>query len=112
MADEQVWFTACLLRIFSVYVLNWAVHATIGDLVRIQEFYDPDTVALMEWIKRSTSPLTSWSGSMQLMAGVKACTGRYLGNHPHFEDKWLRDRTLQLYQVGFCRNLGTKVCML
>ncbi|VDP12138.1 unnamed protein product [Onchocerca flexuosa] len=64
-----------------------------------QEFYDPDTVALMEWIKRSTQPLTSWSGSMQLMAGVKACTGRYLANHPHFEDKWLRDRTLQLYQM-------------
>uniref|UniRef100_A0A1I7V6D2 C-mannosyltransferase DPY19L3 n=1 Tax=Loa loa TaxID=7209 RepID=A0A1I7V6D2_LOALO len=64
-----------------------------------QEFYDPDTVALMEWIKKSTQPSSSWSGSMQLMAGVKACTGRYLVNHPHFEDKWLRDRTLQLYQM-------------
>lgn len=42
---------------------------------------------------------SSWSGSMQLMAGVKACTKRYLANHPHFEDKWLRDRTFRLYQV-------------
>lgn len=81
------------------------MHATIKNLIPIQEFYDPDTVALMEWIKRSTQPLTSWSGSMQLMAGVKACTGRYLANHPHFEDKWLRDRTLQLYQVSCCTNL-------
>uniref|UniRef100_A0A915PMF0 DUF4220 domain-containing protein n=1 Tax=Setaria digitata TaxID=48799 RepID=A0A915PMF0_9BILA len=69
------------------------------QLANEQEFYDPDTVALMEWIKKSTQPLTSWSGSMQLMAGVKACTGRYVANHPHFEDKWLRDRTLQLYQM-------------
>lgn len=30
---------------------------------------------------------------MQLMAGVKCCTNRRLTNHPHFEDKQLRDVT-------------------
>ena len=36
---------------------------------------------------------------MQLLAGVKLCTGRTLTNHPHFEDKALRDRTKELYQM-------------
>ena len=41
----------------------------------------------------------AFSGSMQLLAGVKLCTGRTLTNHPHFEDKALRDRTKELYQM-------------
>ncbi|VDM41737.1 unnamed protein product [Toxocara canis] len=53
----------------------------------------------MEWISSSTPPSSSWAGSMQLMAGIKACTGRNLANHPHFEDKWLRERTQRLYQI-------------
>lgn len=66
--------------------------------VKIEEFYDPDTVQLMEWI--NSLPQTSvFTGSMQLLAGVKACTGRPLTNHPHFEDKWLRERTQRLYQI-------------
>lgn len=30
---------------------------------------------------------------MQLLAGVKLCTGRTLTNHPHYEDSGLRART-------------------
>lgn len=33
---------------------------------------------------------------MQLLAGVKLCTGRILTNHPHYEDKILRERTKQV----------------
>lgn len=112
----QIALVACILPVMiskysGRFIVEMVITATITTLLcshygvykeqlaNEQEFYDPDTVALMEWIKRSTQPLTSWSGSMQLMAGVKACTGRYLANHPHFEDKWLRDRTLQLYQM-------------
>lgn len=36
---------------------------------------------------------------MQLMAGLKACTSRRITNHPHFEDKRLRDRTLRIYSI-------------
>ncbi|ELT89745.1 hypothetical protein CAPTEDRAFT_98001 [Capitella teleta] len=36
---------------------------------------------------------------MQLMAAVKLSTGRPITNHPHFEDKSLRIRTAQLYQM-------------
>ncbi|MCP9265333.1 hypothetical protein DINM_020604 [Dirofilaria immitis] len=112
----QISLVACILPVMiskysGRFIVQAVVIATITTLLysqygiykeqmaNEQEFYDPDTVALMEWIMKSTESSTSWSGSMQLMAGVKACTGRYLANHPHFEDKWLRDRTLQLYQM-------------
>ncbi|OBS77179.1 hypothetical protein A6R68_16340 [Neotoma lepida] len=36
---------------------------------------------------------------MQLLAGVKLCTGRTLTNHPHYEDKSLRERTQAVYQI-------------
>ncbi|XP_076444676.1 protein C-mannosyl-transferase DPY19L3-like [Babylonia areolata] len=69
------------------------------DLEELREFWDPDTVQLMEWIQQNTEPMASFSGSMQLMAGVKLCTGRPVNNHPHYEDKLLRHKTKQLYQV-------------
>jgi len=65
----------------------------------LREFYDPDTVDLMQWIQQNTEQYDAISGSMQLMAGVKLCTGRPITNHPHFEDKNLRDRTRELYQM-------------
>ncbi|KAM9607009.1 protein C-mannosyl-transferase DPY19L3 isoform 5-T6 [Trichechus inunguis] len=40
-----------------------------------------------------------FAGSMQLLAGVKLCTGRVLTNHPHYEDKSLRERTRAVYQI-------------
>lgn len=46
---------------------------------------------------RSNTPNTAvFAGSMQLLAGVKLCTGRTLTNHPHYEDKHLRERTKQV----------------
>lgn len=65
----------------------------------LREFWDPDTVELMQWISNQTAPHASFAGSMQLLAGVKCCTGRHITNHPHFEDKWLRDRTKLVYQI-------------
>lgn len=62
----------------------------------LREFYDPDTVDLMQWIQQNTEQADAISGSMQLMAGVKLCTGRTVTNHPHFEDKNLRDRTREV----------------
>lgn len=39
-----------------------------------------------------------FAGSMQLLAGVKLCTGRALTNHPHYEDSSLRERTRAVSQ--------------
>ncbi|KAL8615466.1 hypothetical protein ACOMHN_053802 [Nucella lapillus] len=90
--------------------MKCGVHMTCGGLLQkvpgvnkeleqLREFWDPDTVQLMEWIQQNTEPMSSFSGSMQLMAGVKLCTGRPVNNHPHYEDKQLRFKTKELYQV-------------
>merc|ERR1719376_728894 len=71
----------------------------IEEMEDLSEFSDPDTVDLMQWIQQNTDQYDAISGSMQLMAGVKLCTGRPITNHPHFEDKRLRDRTRELYQM-------------
>ncbi|XP_063169291.1 probable C-mannosyltransferase DPY19L3 isoform X3 [Candoia aspera] len=71
----------------------------MAELSELREFYDPDTVELMDWIKSNTPKKAVIAGSMQLLAGVKLCTGRILTNHPHYEDKSLRERTKQVYQV-------------
>ncbi|OON18259.1 hypothetical protein X801_05889 [Opisthorchis viverrini] len=77
------------------------LRARLNDL---REFYDPDTVDLMNWISTHTNPDAIFTGSMQLMAGVKLCTGRAIANHPHYEDARLREKTRRLYQIYGRRN--------
>jgi len=72
------------------------IDAELGDL---REFYDPDTIDLMQWLQQNTKSTEAIAGSMQLMAGVKLCSGNTVTNHPHFEDKDLRDRTREIYQM-------------
>ena len=45
---------------------------------------------------QNTPPEASFTGSMQLLAGVKLCTDRHITNHPHYENKFLRERTKQV----------------
>ncbi|XP_058530477.1 probable C-mannosyltransferase DPY19L3 isoform X2 [Ochotona princeps] len=71
----------------------------MDELSELREFYDPDTVELMNWIKSNTPRKAVFAGSMQLLAGVKLCTGRTLTNHPHYEDSSLRERTKAVYQI-------------
>ncbi|GAB1605595.1 probable C-mannosyltransferase DPY19L3 isoform X1 [Argonauta hians] len=80
-------------------LLYTALPSVYKELEDLKEFWDPDTVELMEWIKSSTAPVAAFSGSMQLMAGVKLCTGRAVTNHPHYEHKMLRHKTRMLYQM-------------
>ncbi|XP_073715308.1 protein C-mannosyl-transferase DPY19L3 isoform X1 [Misgurnus anguillicaudatus] len=69
------------------------------EISELREFYDPDTVELMEWIRLKTPKRAVFAGSMQLLAGIKLCTGRVLTNHPHYEDMALRERTREVYQI-------------
>ncbi|XP_008840267.1 probable C-mannosyltransferase DPY19L3 isoform X2 [Nannospalax galili] len=71
----------------------------MDELSELKEFYDPDTVELMNWINTNTPRKAVFAGSMQLLAGVKLCTGRTLTNHPHYEDSSLRERTQAVYQI-------------
>ncbi|XP_041829358.1 probable C-mannosyltransferase DPY19L3 [Melanotaenia boesemani] len=86
-----------LLMIGYLYYKFWP--KLMEELSELREFYDPDTVELMTWINTKTPKQAVFAGSMQLLAGIKLCTGRVLTNHPHYEDKDLRERTRQVYQV-------------
>ena len=52
-----------------------------------------------EWINRETANDAAFTGSMQLLAGVRLSTFRPLTNHPHFEDKELRARTKEVSKL-------------
>ncbi|XP_056881553.1 probable C-mannosyltransferase DPY19L3 isoform X2 [Takifugu flavidus] len=86
-----------LVIISYLYYKFWPV--LLEEVSELREFYDPDTVELMTWISTKTPQHAVFAGSMQLLAGIKLCTGRVLTNHPHYEDKDLRERTQQVYQV-------------
>nr|XP_033480202.1 probable C-mannosyltransferase DPY19L3 [Epinephelus lanceolatus] len=83
-----------LLMITCLYYKFWP--KLMEELSELREFYDPDTVELMTWISTKTPKRAVFAGSMQLLAGIKLCTGRVLTNHPHYEDKELRERTKQI----------------
>ncbi|XP_077319457.1 protein C-mannosyl-transferase DPY19L3-like [Lithobates pipiens] len=113
-------YLVSLILIVAVVLKFWP--RILQELSELREFYDPDTVQLMSWIKSNTPKNAVFAGSMQLLAGVKLCTGRVLTNHPHYEDKTLRDRTKQVYQVyakrapedvhGVLRSFGTDYVIL
>ena len=53
---------------------------------------------------RSSTPKTSvFTGSMQLMAAVKLSTERAITNHPHYENKFLRQRTKEVLLENFLK---------
>lgn len=115
LADYKLWKTliskfsnresivfACRHFVTGVMLVTLLISFMPGvykELEDLKEFWDPDTVELMEWIKANTSSTASFSGSMQLLAGVKLCTGRPITNHPHYEHKGLRHKTKQIYQM-------------
>merc|ERR1712029_968636 len=93
-----------ILRNISVAILIFVLYhkqrpVYDQEMNNLREFYDPDTVDLMQWIQEKTPVESVISGSMQLMAGVKLCSNRTITNHPHFEDLDLRMRTKELYQM-------------
>ncbi|XP_066098562.1 protein C-mannosyl-transferase DPY19L3 isoform X1 [Saccopteryx bilineata] len=94
----------CMMRysvptLILLYVCYKFWPGMLDELSELREFYDPDTVELMRWINSNTPGAAVFAGSMQLLAGVKLCTGRTLTNHPHYEDSRLRARTREVYQV-------------
>ncbi|XP_076003156.1 protein C-mannosyl-transferase DPY19L3 [Genypterus blacodes] len=94
---KLVRYAVPLVMIGCLYYKFWP--KLMEELSELREFYDPDTVELMTWISTKTPKRAVFAGSMQLLAGIKLCTGRVLTNHPHYEDSELRERTRQVYQV-------------
>lgn len=97
---KRIWvmrYSVPILTLLYLCCKSWP--GMMDELSELKEFYDPDTVELMNWISSNTPRKAVFAGSMQLLAGVKLCTGRTLTNHPHYEDKSLRERTQAVYQI-------------
>ncbi|XP_058136091.1 protein C-mannosyl-transferase DPY19L3 isoform X7 [Dasypus novemcinctus] len=97
LCSPKIW--ELLLKLVHLYNPKRFWPGMMDELSELREFYDPDTVELMNWINTNTPRKAVFAGSMQLLAGVKLCTGRILTNHPHYEDKGLRERTRAVYQI-------------
>ncbi|XP_034163407.2 probable C-mannosyltransferase DPY19L4 [Pangasianodon hypophthalmus] len=76
----------------------------LSELTEVQEFYDPDTVELMNWI-RSQAPLSAvFAASPALSGTVKVCTGWPVTSLPIYADLSLLQRTESTYQVYAMRS--------
>ncbi|KAM9308428.1 putative C-mannosyltransferase DPY19L4 [Gastrophryne carolinensis] len=75
-----------------------------NELSELEEHYDMDTVALMNWIK-SQAPLAAvFAGSPQLMGAIKLCTGWMVTSLPVYSDEELMRRNEQVYQIYSMRS--------
>lgn len=65
----------------------------------IQEIYDPDTVELINWIKRQAPIAAVFAGSPQILGTVKLCSGSIVTSLPLYSDIGLLRKTEDPFQV-------------
>ncbi|KAF3822622.1 hypothetical protein GH733_007996, partial [Mirounga leonina] len=119
VCSPELWVTLFKwLRLRTVHpvllalILSMAVPTIIGlslwkeffprlmtELMELQEFYDPDTVELMTWIKRQAPVAAVFAGSPQLMGAIKLCTGWMVTSLPLYNDDDLLRRNENIYQI-------------
>ncbi|XP_047460250.1 probable C-mannosyltransferase DPY19L4 [Mugil cephalus] len=76
----------------------------LADLSELQEFYDPDTVELISWIRSQAPVAAVFAGSPQLLGAVKLCSGSAVTSLPLYTDVNLLKRTEDTYQVYAMRS--------
>ncbi|KAK6300143.1 probable C-mannosyltransferase DPY19L4 isoform X1 [Coregonus clupeaformis] len=76
----------------------------IAELSELQEFYDTDTVELMNWIKTHAPIAAVFAGSPQLLGSVKLCSGWTVTSLPLYSDIDLLRRSEDTYQVYSMRS--------
>uniref|UniRef100_A0A3B3RN20 Dpy-19 like 4 n=1 Tax=Paramormyrops kingsleyae TaxID=1676925 RepID=A0A3B3RN20_9TELE len=124
VCSPELWVTVFKwLRLKSVHpvvlalILSTAVPTIIGfslwreyfprlitELSELQEFYDPDTVELMNWIKTQAPMAAVFAGSPQLLGSVKLCSGCSVTSLPLYTDSTLLRRSESIYQVYALRS--------
>lgn len=76
----------------------------MSELVDLQEFYDPDTVGLINWIKTQAPIAAVFAGSPQLLGTVKLCSGSIVTSLPLYSDISLLRKTEDPFQVYAMRS--------
>uniref|UniRef100_A0A3Q3WY74 Uncharacterized protein n=1 Tax=Mola mola TaxID=94237 RepID=A0A3Q3WY74_MOLML len=71
----------------------------LAELSDLREFYDPETVELISWIRSQAPAATVFAGSPQLLGAVKLGSGSAVTSLPIYSDINLLKRTEDTYQV-------------
>ncbi|CAL9690750.1 unnamed protein product [Knipowitschia caucasica] len=84
----------------------WREHCprVVSELADLQEFYDPDTVELINWIKTQAPMAAVFAGSPLLLGTVKMCSGSIVTSLPLYSDITLLRRTEDPFQVYAMRS--------
>ncbi|XP_030644316.1 probable C-mannosyltransferase DPY19L4 [Chanos chanos] len=124
VCSPELWMTVFKwLKLKSIHpvvlalILSTAVPTIIGfslwreyfprvltELSELQEFYDPDTVELMNWIKTQAPVAAVFAASPQLLGTVKLCSGWAVTSLPLYTDINLLRRSESTYQVYAMRS--------
>nr|XP_003479920.1 probable C-mannosyltransferase DPY19L4 [Cavia porcellus] len=93
VCSPELWMTLFKwLRLRTVHPVLLFFPRLMTELTELQEFYDPDTVELMTWIKRQAPVAAVFTGSPQLMGTIKLCTGWMVTSLPLYNDDDLLKR--------------------
>uniref|UniRef100_A0A671YUD1 Dpy-19 like 4 n=1 Tax=Sparus aurata TaxID=8175 RepID=A0A671YUD1_SPAAU len=76
----------------------------LAELSDLPEFYDPDTVELISWIRSQAPVAAVFAGSPQMLGMVKLCSGAAVTSLPLYSDINLLRRTEDTYQVYAMRS--------
>uniref|UniRef100_A0A3Q2ZHA5 Dpy-19 like 4 n=2 Tax=Kryptolebias marmoratus TaxID=37003 RepID=A0A3Q2ZHA5_KRYMA len=76
----------------------------LAELADLQEFYEPDTVELISWIRSQAPAAAVFAGSPQLLGTLKLCAGSIVTSLPVYTDISLLRRTEETYQVYSMRS--------
>uniref|UniRef100_A0AAQ6AQ83 Dpy-19 like 4 n=1 Tax=Amphiprion ocellaris TaxID=80972 RepID=A0AAQ6AQ83_AMPOC len=76
----------------------------LAELSDLPEFYDPDTVELISWIRSQAPVAAVFAGSPHLLATIKLCSGAAVTSLPLYSDVNLLKRTEDTYQVYAMRS--------
>ncbi|KAH0617556.1 hypothetical protein JD844_015937 [Phrynosoma platyrhinos] len=100
VCSPELWMTLFKwLRLKTVHPILLFFPRIMAELSELQEFYDPDTVGLMTWIKRQAPIAAVFAGSPQLMGVIKLCTGWMVTNLPLYNDEDLQKRNENIFQI-------------
>lgn len=69
-----------------------------------EDFYKPDTIELMNWIKTQAPVAAVFAGSPFLMSAIKMCTGYLVTSLPVYNDEDLMKRNENVYQIYSMRS--------
>uniref|UniRef100_A0A673ARZ2 Dpy-19 like 4 n=1 Tax=Sphaeramia orbicularis TaxID=375764 RepID=A0A673ARZ2_9TELE len=105
VCSPELWMTVFKwIKLKSLHPVVLYCPRVLAELAEMQEFYDPDTVELISWIKNEAPKAAVFAGSPQLLGTVKLCSGSVVTSLPLYSDISLLKKSEDPYQVYAMRS--------